>query len=35
MKKQRLLKYRLFSAIFDIKQSKDDVIDVIVRSLWI
>ena len=30
MKKQRLFEYRLFSAIFDTEQSKDDVIAVIV-----
>ena len=34
MKKQHL-KYRLFSAIFDTQQSKDDVIGVIVTSFWI
>ena len=35
MKKQHLFEYRLFSAVFDSQQSKDDVIDVIVTSLWI
>ena len=35
MKKQHLFKYRLFSAVFDARQSKDDVIDVIVTSVWI
>ena len=35
MKKQHLFKYRLFSAIFDTQQSKDDVIYVIVMSLMI
>ena len=34
-KKQHLFEYRLFSAIFDTQQSKDDVIDVIVTSFWI
>ena len=28
MRKQHLFEYRLFSAIFDIQQSKDDVIGV-------
>ena len=32
-KKQHLFIYRLFSAVFDTRQSKDDVIDVIVTSL--
>ena len=35
MKKQHLFQYRLFSAVFDTQQSKDDVINVIVTSLWI
>ena len=35
MKKQHLFEYRLFSAVFDTQQSKDDVIGVIVTSLWI
>ena len=35
MKKQHLFEYRLFSAIFDTQQSKDDVIGVIVTSFWI
>ena len=34
-KKQHLFEYRLFSAIFDTHQSKDDVIDVIMTSFWI
>ena len=35
MKKQHLFEYRLFSAVFDIQQSKDEVIGVIVTSFWI
>ena len=35
MKKQHLFEYRLFSAVFDTQQSKDDVIGIIVTSLWI
>ena len=35
MKKQHLFEYRLFSAIFDTQQSKDDVIGVMVTSFWI
>ena len=35
MKKQHLFEYRLFSAVFDAQQKKDDVIGVIVTSLWI
>ena len=35
MKKQHIFEYRLFSAIFDTQQSKDDAIDVTVTSLWI
>ena len=35
MKKQRLFKYRLLSAIFETHQTKDDVIYVIVTSLSI
>ena len=35
MKKEHLFEKRLFSAIFDNQQSKDDVKDVIVTSLWI
>ena len=35
MKKQHLFKYRLFSAIFDTQQGKDDVIFVIVTLLSI
>ena len=35
MKKQHLFLYILFSAILYTQQSKDDVIDVIVTSLWI
>ena len=35
MKKQHLFEYRLFSAVFDTQQSKDDIIGVIVTSLWI
>ena len=35
MKKQHLFEYRMFSAVFDAKQSKDDLIGVIVTSLWI
>ena len=32
MKKQHLFEYRLFSAIFDTQQRKDDVIGVILIS---
>ena len=35
MKKQHLFEYRLFSAIFDTQQSKDDVIGIIVMSFLI
>ena len=35
MKKQHLFEYRLFSAIFDTQQSKDDVIGIIVTSFFI
>ena len=34
MKKKHLFDYRLFSAIFDTQQSKDDVIGVIAMSFW-
>ena len=34
MTKQHLFEYRLFSAVFYTYQSKDDVIGVIVTSLW-
>ena len=32
MKKQHLFEYKLFSAIYDTQQSKDDAIGVIVTS---
>ena len=35
MNKQHLLEYRLFSAIFDTQQSKDDIIGIIVTSFGI
>ena len=35
MEKQNLFETRLFSAIFDTQESKDDVIGVIVTSFWI
>ena len=35
MKKHLLFENRLFSAIFDTQQSKDDVIGVSVTSFWI
>ena len=35
MKKQHLFEYWLFSAIFDTQRSKDDVIGIIVTSVWI